>query len=50
MIFRVVPATWFASLNFFKEEELDHSEMDQTITSKLRRKGSQRMKSSIASS
>jgi hypothetical protein len=45
-----MPASWFAGLNFFKEEELDQTEMDQTITSKLRRKGSVRMKSSVASS
>lgn len=50
MFMRLVPAKWFSSFAFFKEEELDQVEMDQTITSKLRRKGSVRMKSSMASS
>ena len=47
---RFIPSRLFKKIQFFKENEVEEENMDATITSKLRRKGSIRMGGSMAGS
>jgi Ca2+ transporting ATPase len=48
VLVRLIPARLFRKIQMFKENEVE--EMDNTLTSKLRRKSSVRMPSSMTSS
>lgn len=49
MLVKLIPLRVFARINVFRENQLDEKQMDQTVTSVLRRRSTVRMKSSIVS-
>ena len=40
---RTLPSKWFNGINIFAEEEIEEEKLDETISSKLRRKSSVRI-------